>query len=161
MQCLGQSILIEGTVRDSISGEPLPYVNVYLKTAKLGTVTNTQGAFRLVVPKKNRSDSLVISFIGYKSQVLSIRADSSAFLVLLKEDFNILEEVEVTPTTAFELVKEALKASPNKTTIRKPISIEAFIELTHKMGTILFIFPKPFLIFINLSSLKTKSNLSC
>lgn len=55
---------IMGTVRDSISKEPLPFVSIVLKGSAIGTTTDFNGKFSLEA--KTKSDSIVITYVGYK-----------------------------------------------------------------------------------------------
>jgi len=57
---------VSGTVRDAGSGEPLPGVNVVVKGTTLGTATDLDGRYRLVVPSPQ--DTLVFSFVGYETR---------------------------------------------------------------------------------------------
>jgi iron complex outermembrane receptor protein len=55
---------ISGVVLDSESLKPLQNANVFLLSSKLGTTTNQQGEFSLNF--YSDSDTLIISFLGYK-----------------------------------------------------------------------------------------------
>lgn len=54
---------INGTVTDSISGEPLSYASVMLKRAGWGHLTDNQGRYKIDDVK--RGDTLVVSLMGY------------------------------------------------------------------------------------------------
>lgn len=56
--------LIQGMVADSTTFSPLPYVTVALKNKNKGTISDTEGKFKLVA---STSDTLVFSFVGYKT----------------------------------------------------------------------------------------------
>lgn len=81
---------IQGTVNDS-QGEAIIGASVILKGTTTGTVTNVEGKFRLQAPT---SGTLVISFIGYKTQEIPIQGKQS-FAVVLKEDTEMLDDVVV------------------------------------------------------------------
>lgn len=81
---------IKGTVLNE-SSEPLPGVSVSLKGSQTGTATDKDGRYDLDV---NTSGTLVFSFIGYKTQEISING-RSIINVTLVEDEKILEEVVV------------------------------------------------------------------
>ncbi|PWG05572.1 TonB-dependent receptor [Polaribacter aquimarinus] len=72
--CIGMnSIFAQNSISGIITnkGEPLPFVNVYLKKTKLGTSTNNNGFYQL----KNIPDgkyTLVISSIGFKPKSVRI-----------------------------------------------------------------------------------------
>src|SRR6187431_646030 len=71
-----QSILsqsISGTIKDKETGELVPYAHVSLKGHSTGTVTNSEGVFKLVVDKINAADSLKISHISYVTKLINIQ----------------------------------------------------------------------------------------
>jgi len=63
-------ISISGRVTDANSGDGLPGVNVLVKGTSVGTTTNAQGSFNIVVP--NDAAKLVFSFVGYLSQEVAV-----------------------------------------------------------------------------------------
>ncbi|MDR1406880.1 MAG: DUF5686 and carboxypeptidase regulatory-like domain-containing protein [Tannerella sp.] len=91
-----QRIEAEGTVRDSITGEALPYVSLYLKGTSIGTITNEDGSFSL----KAYSDSstLVIKYLGYEDYALSLKTGAvNRMHVLLRPVSYELADIEVRP----------------------------------------------------------------
>ena len=61
-----QNYTIKGTVTDSITGEPLPYVAVLLKGTTIGATTDLDGVFTLSSSSKVRT--LQISYLGYTTK---------------------------------------------------------------------------------------------
>ncbi|RIV23932.1 TonB-dependent receptor [Fibrisoma montanum] len=59
-----------GYVRDAANGEGLVGASVRLKSQPTGVATNAYGYFSLTVP--SLADTLVISYIGFRSQALSV-----------------------------------------------------------------------------------------
>lgn len=86
---------IKGTV-ESVTGERLPGVSVFIPTLKTGTTTNTDGSFSINnIPQGNYT--LEISFIGYQTvQKNVVLKNSDAKLIIkLKEQVEKLGEVVV------------------------------------------------------------------
>ncbi|WP_342088199.1 SusC/RagA family TonB-linked outer membrane protein [Dyadobacter sp. OTU695] len=83
---------IKGTVSDE-KGAALPGVSVVLKGTQRGTSTGAAGDFSLEIPDGGQP-VLVFSFVGYKSQELTV-GNQSALTVNLAPDENALEEVVV------------------------------------------------------------------
>ena len=83
---------LEGTVVDSKSNQPIPGVNVVIDGSTIGTQTDFDGKFKL--PKVNKGDKIVVSFIGYTSQTVTFNNQQS-LTVSLVEDANELKEVVV------------------------------------------------------------------
>jgi len=83
---------ITGTVRDAITSEALPGVNLILKGTVKGTITDVQGNFSFEVPSDK--SILTFSFIGYQSQDVQVGTRSSVN-VTLKTEVTGLDEVVV------------------------------------------------------------------
>ncbi len=64
---------IMGKVIDAETKEPIPFVNMVLKGTSFGATTSFEGMFTLEA--KSKSDTLLISCIGYKPQKIKINRD--------------------------------------------------------------------------------------
>jgi TonB-linked SusC/RagA family outer membrane protein len=82
---------ITGTVVDS-SGTPLLGASVIIKGTSQGTATDFDGNFKITVP--NDSSMLVVTYIGYKDQEVSV-VGLSHVNVTMVADNNALEEIVV------------------------------------------------------------------
>jgi len=67
---LGLTKTISGKIFSAEDGRPLPGVNIVIKGARLGTVSDISGEYKLEVP--NNYKELQFSFIGLQSQTLTI-----------------------------------------------------------------------------------------
>jgi len=87
---------ISGIVTDSITHEPISYVNVYFKGTKIGTRTNDEGMF--ILKTESKQVRLVISSVGYKefTKVIS-PAREYRFNIALQPANISLKEVVVKP----------------------------------------------------------------
>jgi outer membrane receptor protein involved in Fe transport len=81
---------LHGKITDS-KGEPIIGANVIVKGSTNGTITDFDGMFNLSVPA---NAVIVIKYIGYKQQEISVKGRST-INVVLKEDNEILDEVVV------------------------------------------------------------------
>lgn len=75
------------TVKGLVSDEegPLPGVNITLKNAEVGTATDRNGAFTF--PKALKvGDVLVFTYLGYETQEIRIRKNTSFIKLLLSTD---------------------------------------------------------------------------
>ncbi|MEL6252464.1 MAG: TonB-dependent receptor [Bacteroidota bacterium] len=88
------NITIEGTIKDSDSGETLPYANVRLAGTKIGTTTNVDGYFSLFNVPSDTS-LLEIKYLGYQNLSFRLSPDMDLDnLNIFMEDFDVeLEEV--------------------------------------------------------------------
>ena len=85
-----QSVMVKGVVKDT-SGEAIIGASVLEKGTTNGTITDFDGNFALNVSK---NAVLVVSFVGYKNEEISV-AGKSSLKITLKEDSKALEEVVV------------------------------------------------------------------
>jgi len=66
--------VVSGTVTDASNGEVLPGVNIQVPGTTVGTATNSEGEYQLNVP--SLQDTLVFSFVGFKTQEIPINGRS-------------------------------------------------------------------------------------
>ena len=85
-----QENTVTGKVYD-VSGEPIIGASVVIQGTTQGTITAMDGAFQL---KAQPSQTLVVSFLGYKDVILPI-GNKNNFKVTLEEDSKKLDEVVV------------------------------------------------------------------
>jgi TonB-dependent starch-binding outer membrane protein SusC len=84
---------VSGKVTDQASGDPLPGVSIVVKGTSQGTVTDTEGSYRLPLP--GNESVLVFSFIGYAVKEVPV-AGQTTINVSLATDAKALGEVVVT-----------------------------------------------------------------
>ncbi|GAB6121838.1 DUF4139 domain-containing protein [Dysgonomonas termitidis] len=118
---------VSGVVLEN-SGEPLIGVSVVVKGTTIGTVTDLDGRFSLVIPQNGKD--LVFSYVGMVSQTLPITG--SNMTVYMQEDSKMLDEVVVVGYGAVKkeltgavagVRAEAKPASPAPVFIRKDIAM--------------------------------------
>jgi CubicO group peptidase (beta-lactamase class C family) len=101
-----------GFVFDESTGKPLPYANVLVKGSTIGTVTNLKGEFRISIPTNAKSDSLSVSYVGYKTNSVSITGLSIDSKIFLSESEYTLDEVQITGQSALSIMKSAIQKIP-------------------------------------------------
>ena len=83
------SAQIRGVVKDSISGEPIPYVNIWVENETVGTTSEADGSFSLEASKQK---NIVFSVLGYEKKVIK---GTDATTVILVPTAYELKEVTV------------------------------------------------------------------
>ena len=83
---------ISGRVLDA-DGKPIVGASVIVKGATGGSVTNAEGYFKINVEDKDRI--LVVSFVGYKKQEITIN-DRKVINIVLEEKTDQINEVVIT-----------------------------------------------------------------
>lgn len=81
-----QRNVVSGVVKDSLTGEPLSQVNIWLSEQNRGTITDKEGRFSLSTNQV--FDSIHVSCIGYKTQ--HIKVDRQKKLVILLSE-NVIQ----------------------------------------------------------------------
>ncbi len=106
------AIRLNGRIVDRKSGQPLHYATISIQGASKGSVSNQSGDFDFYVAQHFEDDTLMISYIGYKTlmaRVADIRRDT---ILYLDESPLILNEVVVTSDGAKILIEKAREAIP-------------------------------------------------
>lgn len=67
----GQMTIITGKIYDSLTQEPMPFVNIILVGTKVGGVSDIDGNYTITTDV--HADSIKAQYIGYKPRVLPIR----------------------------------------------------------------------------------------
>lgn len=100
-----QKQVITGKIADE-AGTPLPGVNVLVKGTAYGTTAGVDGSFTLEAAP---TDILVVSFIGYKTQEVTV-GNQTQITVTLLEDMATLDEIVV---VGYGEQKKALNTGAN------------------------------------------------
>ena len=113
--------VISGTVTDLASKEPMPFVNVYFKGTSVGTITDRHGHYELRTT--HNYDSIVASFIGYKTLVKSfVKGKNQIIDFALEQDLINLKEVVVMSgeNPAWVIIRKAVarKKQNNKKSLK-------------------------------------------
>jgi serine beta-lactamase-like protein LACTB len=61
-------ILIKGTIVNKATLEPISYANVGIRHKNIGTISNLDGSFSIVIPDHLSKDTVTISSLGYKER---------------------------------------------------------------------------------------------
>ncbi|TAE50468.1 MAG: TonB-dependent receptor [Bacteroidetes bacterium] len=113
------NLTVTGVVRDKESGETLPYANVRVRGAAVGSPTNIDGYFTLLKVPTDTS-ALIVKYIGYQTGVFYLRPDMDSGLVVIEiepeayqiETVEVVAEREALLETNDEV--SLLKMSPAK-----------------------------------------------
>ena len=105
LTCIGQVRLIQGSVVDSITREPL-YAASISNGRSGGTTTDFDGTFELSLDASS-SSSLTVSYVGYESKVIEIE-DLSAAPILLSVSTNLLQTAVVTGSKYEQTIAQSI-----------------------------------------------------
>lgn len=90
-QTFAQNVTVTGTVKDASNGSALPGATIVVPFTTIGTATNYEGAFEISVPP---GEKLLISFVGYESQEITI-TDLLSYEILLNPSTLAVDELVV------------------------------------------------------------------
>jgi hypothetical protein len=118
---------LKNKVVDFATYAPIENASVYVNNTTIGTVSNVDGKFVLLVPSKHKNDTLVISSIGYKSFKTTVAEFDNTMDIFLEEDIASLDEIllvaETRPKTGNDVVLKAIerleKTLPDSSYIQK------------------------------------------
>src|SRR5216684_2096751 len=89
---MAQERSITGKVTSKDDGQPVPGANVVVQGTGRGTSTDAEGNFKLTL--ESSDNTIAISFIGFKTYVLTVGAQTM-FNVVLESEATSLQEVVV------------------------------------------------------------------
>lgn len=109
---------LKNKIVDFMTLMPIESASIYVQNTTIGTVSNADGKFVLVVPNEFANDTLIVSSIGYKSFKTTVAEFDNTAEIYLEEDVASLDEVllvaETRPKTGNDIVLKALsKLSDN------------------------------------------------
>jgi outer membrane cobalamin receptor len=103
-----QNILVDGTVRDENTRNPVPDVSIRIPGTEIGTTTDIAGMFSLRIPDLQSVDNIEFSHVSYNTRLVVASALLRSGDVLLAPRIIPLETAEVTgsrpvPSLRYEL----------------------------------------------------------
>jgi len=127
--------IIHGYIRDKKTGEPLPEANIQILGTFAGTISNDDGKYLLKL--KNLPATILVSYIGYKSQKLTITEDSSAEqnISLVPTVIKFQPVVVTSEDPAVRIMREVIKRKKEWRSKLKTYKAEAYTRVTVENDT--------------------------
>lgn len=104
---------LKNQVFNEAMAAPIENASVYVKNTTIGTVTNADGKFNLLVAKKFEKDTLIVSSIGFKTFKTVVSEFDDTMPIFLESEVASLDEVLIVadnrPKTGNDIVKRALE----------------------------------------------------
>ena len=101
---------IDGRILEPATRQPVSYANIGIPNTSVGTLSNENGTFVLLIPERHRSDTLHFSAIGHETKLIPVKSllNNSVNEIMLPEKITRLKEIVITgrkekKTRAFEL----------------------------------------------------------
>ena len=118
---------------DSVTLEPLPFVNVSVPGSLQGTLTNNEGKFELNVQELKPTDSIKLSLLSYNDITLSLSNVKDSAVYRLPNTFYTLNEVVVSPQPAEEYIREAIRKIPENS-VKVPYNTKVYYRMIFKLN---------------------------
>ncbi len=90
-----QTMAVSGRIKDKKTQRVIPYANISIKGTNIGTVSNIDGDYKLLVPKKYAKDTLKYSYVGYISVLKPINNIQNKCNIYLNQYIRSLESITV------------------------------------------------------------------
>ena len=90
-------ISIRGTLLEGTSQTPLPFANIGILNSNIGTISNADGSFEVVIPPDYYGKELIFSALGYAPVAYKIQSldPTNTLTVVLEEKTLQLEALEI------------------------------------------------------------------
>lgn len=108
-----RTIYFRGKITDRDEKDILPYSNVFILRKNLGTVSNKDGEFVLKIPESMKTDTIIVSCLGYRQQLFPIAglADKNYSIALAPSSVQ-LKEIKVTVVNPEDIIDKILTKIP-------------------------------------------------
>ncbi|MEM6726595.1 MAG: carboxypeptidase-like regulatory domain-containing protein, partial [Bacteroidota bacterium] len=125
VSCFGQLNSIEGYLFDQKTNAPIEFAHVYNWSEHLGTITNVDGYFTLQIG--SITDSITISYIGYKNHALDLSKGLDDITVYLEEATQLLPKIVVLPNNDEYLLN--ILAACKASAVFRNVDAKAYFDL--------------------------------
>lgn len=108
-----QTTIITGKVYDTLTNEPMPFVNILLLGTKVGTISDIDGNYSITTTVA--ADSIRAQYIGYTTTVLPIKRGTKQVInIPMSANTNTMKEVVIYPgeNPAVTLLKKVWAHKP-------------------------------------------------
>ncbi|MFW5754455.1 MAG: carboxypeptidase-like regulatory domain-containing protein [Marinilabiliaceae bacterium] len=123
------AVRIEGVVVDSADRKPMSMVNIGIEGKTMGTATNQEGRFKVLVPPRYIGETLVFSNVGYLREKMNIPENDTTVSVTLAETSVELPEVLVKHVEPERIMKNVVR-NKNRNYASDPLILTAFFRET-------------------------------
>lgn len=105
-----QTNVISGKIVDE-NNKPIPYVHVRVENTDMGTISNENGLFKLLLSKDIDNKATIISTLGYQTKKVFLKEVNH--IIQLAPEITSLQEIIITTSNrGKELIKNAIAAIP-------------------------------------------------
>lgn len=134
---MGQEFFsITGKVQDASTRRALSFASIQLLSTNISNVTNSEGVFVLKIPSNINADSVMVSYLGYKSRKISVNEfEKGELIISLEQSVVTLKPITVRPQDATSIAKMAFSRIEDNYS-HKGVKMTAFYREMIKKGNI-------------------------
>lgn len=116
----------KGVIIDGKSKKSLEYASVSVTNSNIATISNLEGVFSIKVPDSKKDESVVISYLGYKSKTIPLSSFTSGQMTIgLEESFESLPDVNLVKVNPVSVIKRVME-NRKVNSYREPLIARAF-----------------------------------
>ncbi|WP_298224125.1 carboxypeptidase-like regulatory domain-containing protein [Flavobacterium sp.] len=105
--CISVSAQIKGVVKDSITKQPIPFVNISVENENLGATSEENGAFKIHVSEQSKN--LIFSALGFEKKKVGLAKTAEVYLKPMAYQLD-----EVTISKRFETREKEIGETDNQ-----------------------------------------------
>ncbi len=102
---------VSGRIIDEDTGDPLPFATIGFRSVPKGTVTNSNGDFRLIIPPDLLHDTLSVSYLGYIGREIPVsQASGNNMTITMRREYVSIAEIIIRNQIPQEIISKARRA---------------------------------------------------
>ena len=107
---INEYLKLSGSIGNQFDRSPIPYASISIHGKAIGTITNIDGDFDLKIPAKHKTDTLIVSCLGYTQKFIELDTLRSLSLNLMLRPVDIrLPEIKITVVDPIGIIDKMLE----------------------------------------------------
>lgn len=116
----------KGTVIDAKTKKSMEFATISVTNSNISTVSNIDGTFLIKVPNELQSQSVKVSYLGYKNRLVPLNSFSGDdFKIRMEEAFEELPDVNIVDANPDKVIDMVMK-NRKENSYRDPMIVKAF-----------------------------------
>ncbi|MBN1118381.1 MAG: carboxypeptidase-like regulatory domain-containing protein [Bacteroidales bacterium] len=128
-----KNVIVEGKVYGKRE-KAIPFATIYFERLSRGTIANSDGEFRFIVPERNLNDTITITCMGYNQVKVPPHIYLTQRLDIELSPISIpIKSIIIRPTNPNEIIRKSVEAI-GKNYLSEPVLLTAFFRETSKQN---------------------------
>lgn len=121
---------LQGYVMSQTTQQPIAYATIYNHTTRMGTVSNSEGYFKIRI--NDYKDSVAVTMLGYRNYHIGLTPNNNFVSVMLRDNPLLIPEITVTAQDELYLYEAVAACESNQTKNR--FIAKTYFELETYVG---------------------------